>query len=113
MFILHSDPSERVPSGPAVIVDTCVLVDIALSTRGRHAQAAELARCLIRKGIVIRAPMHAAFEFMCAIRQEVRQLGGSHSSWAAGRDENQRIDIWPVPIDATFRKSTGRQTFRT
>lgn len=46
--------------------------------------------------------MHAAFEFMCAVRQEVRQLGGSHSSWAAGRDENQKINIWPVPIDGHF-----------
>ncbi len=102
MFILHSDPSEQAPNGPAVIVDTCVLVDIALSTRARHAQAAEFATCLLRKGIVIRVPMHAAFEFMCAVRQEVRQLGGSHSSWAAGSDENQKINIWPVPIDGHF-----------
>jgi len=46
--------------------------------------------------------MHAAFEFMAAIRNEVRQLGGRHSSWAAGSDEDERIDIWPVPIDSEF-----------
>ena len=46
--------------------------------------------------------MHAAFEFMAAIRQEVHQVGGKHSSWAAGNDENDRIDIWPVPIDNEF-----------
>ena len=102
MFVLHTNPDENTPSGTGVIVDTCVLVDIALSTRARHAQAVDLARCLRKHDIVIRAPMHAAFEFMCAIRQEVHQLGGRHSSWAAGTDDSERIDIWPVPIDAEF-----------
>jgi predicted nucleic acid-binding protein len=53
--------------------------------------------------------MHAAFEFMSAIRNEIHQLGGRHSSWAAQSSESERIDIWPVPIDSEFlaRYPTG------
>ena len=90
-------------------MDTSVLVDIALSTRPRHTRAADLAKCFQKCGTVIRAPMHVAYEFMSAVRSEVRQLGGRHSSWAARSNENERIDIWPVPIDSEFieRYPTG------
>ena len=91
-------------------MDTSVLVDIALTTRSRHADAVVLAKCLRKLGITIRAPMHVAYEFMSAVRNEVHQSGGRHSSSAAGSNETERIDIWPVPIDAEFieRYPTGR-----
>jgi len=53
-----------------VVIDTSVLTDIFLTTRDRRPDAKELWDYLIEKGLRIRVPMYAVFEFACALKNE-------------------------------------------
>lgn len=86
---------------PAIVIDTCVLVDIFISTRPRHAVAVELQKLIRQKSIAVRLPAFALFELHHAIRQERRQNGGilvqeENSGWQS------TLPVELVSIDEAF-----------
>ncbi len=89
-------------TGRAVIVDTSVLVDFALETSPRHADALNLIRRLVDRRFRIRVPFHAAFEFQAACRRSIRFEGGRHTTHANSRDRSLVVPLHLVPIDTAF-----------
>ncbi len=68
--------NEIIEVGPEdVVLDTCVLVDLLIDERPRHALAKKLAEALASSNRNVFIPAHAYFEFVAAILCERRQLG--------------------------------------
>ena len=85
----------------SAVIDTCVMIDMLMSTRARHAEAMRLRVQLARLGVIARLPMFAIFEINYATRQEDLQAKG-----VLGLQENidgaPGIRIEFVPIDEAF-----------
>ena len=85
---------------PSAVIDTCVVIDMLMSTRPRHPQASRLRRELIRVNVVAKLPMFAIFEINHATRQEQRL---SRGKLVTGADTGGfSVDF--VPVDEAFVK---------
>jgi predicted nucleic acid-binding protein len=81
-----------------VIVDTCVIVDMLLSSRPRHAQADALRKIFAERNILARVPYFAVFEVSHAIRQEKRLTKATFVP-------EEEIPAELVPVDQKFLKA--------
>jgi predicted nucleic acid-binding protein len=89
---------------PSAVIDTCVMIDMLMPTRERHAEAMKLRLELARLNVTARLPMFAIFEINHATRQEDRRAHGLLSSSPANTDGAPGIPIEFVPIDEPFVK---------
>jgi predicted nucleic acid-binding protein len=87
-----------------IVLDTCVLVDMFMSTRPRHATASRLHTEMVQNGLVARIPAFALFEVWHAIHQEKRLNGGKLlSKGNIGLANGLTFDL--VPVDESFTKN--------
>jgi hypothetical protein len=85
-----------------VVLDACVMLDMMLAPRPRHARARELADLLLAKKVSAHCPATVLVEMFAAAAQEFKGRGGPPMS--AGRPF---ADVWPfdlfiIPIDQKF-----------
>ena len=87
---------------PTVILDTCVITDMFVETRPRHAQAKLLKEALLSTKTIVRIPMYGMFEITSAMRSEL----SGNSGRLAKMDEKPSFDnvlqLDIVPIDFAF-----------
>jgi predicted nucleic acid-binding protein len=102
MIGLVEEPEPWTYRGAVVVVDTSVLVDFALESAKLHADAVLLFRLLLERGIRIRAPYHAAFEFLATVRRQVLFEGAIQSSQAGVADQSLVVAVHAVPINSAF-----------
>jgi predicted nucleic acid-binding protein len=86
---------------PQIVLDTCVVVDMFMSTRPRHVQATQLRLALAKAGITARMPSFTLFELSRAIRQEKRLSNGKLIDGPESGEENG-LSVDLVPIDEAF-----------
>lgn len=84
-----------------IVLDTCVLVDMFMSSRPRHRQAIELRSLIRAKSIRVRIPAFAMFEVTHAIRQEKRLSNGVLLSGSEAGEANG-LSVELVAIDEAF-----------
>jgi predicted nucleic acid-binding protein len=83
----------------APLLDTCVMVDIFVRSRARHAKATLLRELIRSRAQKVRFPMHGLFELQSAIQQE-RRKGGFQMTTAVPESDPLAVDA--VPIDDAF-----------
>lgn len=96
-------PNELEECVPTLVVDTCVIVDMFLSSRPRHEIASRLLIEIRNSNSVVRIPAFAMFEISHAIKQEKRLNNGqiiSTDHINAGEENGLRLDL--VPVDEKF-----------
>ena len=86
---------------PTAVIDTCVMIDMLMASRPRHAEAMKLRLEMARVNATARLPMFAIFEINHATRQQ-----DSLSRGIAGPFPNidgvAGIPVDFVPIDEAF-----------
>jgi predicted nucleic acid-binding protein len=82
----------------SAVIDTCVIVDMFLNDRPRHAKALVLRREMRRLGIRARVPAFALFEVAHAIRQQRRLSTGQ----LVEEGEENGVALDPVAVDEQF-----------
>lgn len=82
-----------------VVVDTPVLLDMALESRPRHGQARVLGEYLIAHDIGVTIPMTAFFELHAAARNE--HMEGRSGKFVFPSEEHPLL-VDAVPIDEAF-----------
>ena len=102
MIGLVEEPEPWTFGGAVVVVDTCVLVDFALETAERHPDAVLVFRLLTERRIRIRAPYHAAFEFLATVRRSVLLDGATQASHSGMADHSLVVAVHTVPINSAF-----------
>ncbi|RTL32719.1 MAG: PIN domain-containing protein [Rhodocyclaceae bacterium] len=85
-----------------VVLDTCVIVDMFMHGRPRHAKAVRLKETITASNITVRIPAFAMFEISHAVRQEKRLNGGQIVEGAAWEGVSNGLEIDAVPIDESF-----------
>lgn len=85
-----------------VVIDTTVLIDFALETEPRHANAVELIKGLVERGVRILVPFHAAIEIMCNISGGVKNNKSIQSPHAANNPNTIQLMLHSVPINLEF-----------
>ena len=83
------------------ILDTCIVVDMFVETRSRHAQAKLLKEDLLRAKTLIRMPMFGMFEIASAARSELQQNAGRLAP-AGPASYNTVLQFDIVPVDQVF-----------
>lgn len=86
-----------------LVLDTCVIVDMFITTRPRHSIASRLHREMVDSGSVAKVPAFAMFEISHAFKQEKRLndaklMAKNHSN--AGEESGLTLEL--VPIDQDF-----------
>ena len=84
------------------ILDTCVITDMFVETRQRHAQAKLLKEDLLRAKTIIRMPMFGMFEIASAMRSELRKNAGCLVKAGAPPSFDTILQFDFVPIDLAF-----------
>lgn len=82
-----------------IVIDTCVMVDMAVTSRPRHARAAALHAKLQERQVPAEMPMHAFFELQHALKSELRAGGKLAKSVLT---ESRPLSFTPVAIDEAF-----------
>jgi predicted nucleic acid-binding protein len=84
----------------ALVIDTAIMIDIALPHRPRHSQAARLVDFIREKTLQLYLPMHGFFELSSAINSEKRK--GKLFKFSGVLTENNPLEFQTVPIDQAF-----------
>lgn len=84
-----------------VLVDTCVLVDLMLTTRSRHGTVRSLYQYLSTSGLTILVPAHALFEAKSALMNE-KITHDNMLSFNSDLTWRQPLLIRFIAIDGTF-----------
>lgn len=87
---------------PAVVLDTCVIVDMFMHSRPRHAKAVRLKETITASNITVLIPAFAIFEISHAVRQEKQLNGGQVVQGVAWEGVSNGLNVDPVPIDESF-----------
>ena len=88
-----------------LVIDTCVLVDMLISTRPRHERARRLRKEIVERGAVILVPSFAMFELSHALRQDLKLNSGKFAiSYGLGPENG--LDLEFVPTDVEFVRSS-------
>ena len=68
-----------------ILIDTCILVDLILTSRPRHSLSIQLYEHILASGLRLAVPAHAHFELRSAMMQEIR--GRQAASYRFQRNE--------------------------
>ena len=86
-----------------LVIDTCVLVDMFISTRPRHVRARRLREEIVQKVTPVLIPAFAMFELSHALRQDLRQNEGKFAvCYGLGHENGLTLEL--VPTDTDFIK---------
>ena len=82
-----------------LVIDTCVLVDMFVATRKRHAEAEKLGRFLVDNKISVRVPAFSLYELASALKNE----GINYPyKFQKGITEDNPLLIDFIPVDEAF-----------